>query len=196
MILECGCDETGRGSAIAEIYVCAVILDPAHPIKGLRDSKKLTAGKREELAAEIKQFALSWSVATATLEEIEQLNVHHANLLAMKRAIERLAVKPDQVFVDGSHVPAIDIPVVAIVKGDDKIPAISAASIVAKVARDRAIMDYHQAYPQYGFDHHKGYLTKVHLEALQKYGPCPIHRKNYSPVRESLIGKQQLILFE
>jgi len=185
-MIECGCDEAGRGSAIAEIYVGAVILDPNQPIEGLRDSKKLTVRKREELAEKIKCTALSWSLAKATLEEIEELNVHHANLLAMKRAIEGLSIKPDMVYVDGLHIPAIDIPAEAIVKGDDKIPAISAASILAKVARDQAVLEYHKLYPQYGFDKHKGYLTKKHMESLQAFGPCPLHRKSYKPIKALL----------
>ncbi|MBP1764459.1 MAG: Ribonuclease [Firmicutes bacterium] len=185
-MIECGCDEAGRGSAIAEIYVAAVILDPNQPIEGLRDSKKLSVRKREELAEIIKHSALSWSLAKATLEEIEQLNVHHANLLAMKRAIEGLSLQPDKVYVDGLHVPAISIPAEAIVKGDDKIPAISAASILAKVSRDQAMMEYHKLYPQYGFDKHKGYLTKKHMETLETFGPCPIHRKSYKPIKALL----------
>jgi len=179
----CGCDETGRGSGAAEIFVCACILNPDRPIIGLKDSKKLTAKQRETLAHEIKQYALSWCIAKASLIEIEQLNVHHATLLAMKRAIQGLTLTPDKVLIDGCHIPKLDIPAVAIIKGDDKIPAISAASILAKVTRDHVMTKYHQIYPEYGFDVHKGYFTKRHLEALKKYGPCPIHRKSYAPIR-------------
>ncbi|ABO50564.1 Ribonuclease H [Desulforamulus reducens MI-1] len=198
MVLECGVDETGRGSCISGIYASACILDPAHPIEGLRDSKKLSARKREILAEEIKQYALSWCIAQASLEEVEQLNVHHATLLAMKRAIEGLSIRANKVYVDGIHLPEVDIPAEAIVKGDDLIPAISAASILAKVARDGAMLEYHEKYPQYGFNSHKGYLTKAHREALKKYGPSPIHRKTYAPIRELLVGKdnEQIEMFE
>jgi ribonuclease HII len=178
-VVECGCDEAGRGAGAAEIYVGAVILNSEHPIAGLADSKKLTARKRETLSEEIKLHALSWRIEKASLEEIERLNVLHATLIAMKRAVEGLKIKPDKVFVDGNHAPRLDIPVEAIVKGDAKIPSISAASILAKVARDQAMIEYHRIYPEYGFDVHKGYLTKEHLERLRICGPCPIHRKSF-----------------
>ena len=184
ILLECGCDEAGRGSGVGEIYVGAVILNPECPIEGLADSKKLSARKREALCEKIKLYALSWRIETASLEEIERLNVLQATLLAMKRAVEGLKIKPDRVFVDGNHAPRLDVPVDAIVKGDAKIPAISAASILAKVARDQAMIEYHVLYPEYGFDVHKGYFTKKHVAALHKHGPCPIHRKTYAPVRE------------
>ncbi len=186
MILSAGVDEAGRGSGVAEIYVCATILDPKKPIAGLNDSKKLTAGRRRELTEIIKERALAWSLATAGLEEIEGLNVLGATLLAMKRAVEGLSVLPDKVLIDGNRAPAIDIPTETIIKGDVKIPEISAASIVAKVERDLAMMKYHELYPEYGFDVHKGYFTKSHLAALDKYGPCPIHRKTYAPVKRLL----------
>jgi ribonuclease HII len=183
-ILECGCDEAGRGSAAAEVYAAAVILNPEHVIEGLADSKKLTAARRETLSGEIKLYALGWCVAIAATEEIDRLNVLRAALLAMKRAVEGLKIRPDMVFVDGNHTPEIDIPVKAIVKGDAKVAAISAASILAKVARDQAMREYHSLYPEYGFDVHKGYLTKDHLEALRKFGPCAIHRRTYAPIRD------------
>jgi ribonuclease HII len=179
MIKECGCDEAGRGAGAAEVYVGAVILNPERPIKGLADSKKLPARRREALSEEIKLFALSWCIEKASVEEVETFNVLQATLLAMKRAVEGLTIRPDKVFIDGNHTPKLDIPVEAIIKGDDKVPAISAASILAKVARDQAMVEYHRIYPQYGFDIHKGYLTQEHLKALQKYGPCPIHRKTF-----------------
>jgi ribonuclease HII len=179
MIIECGCDEAGRGAGAAEVYVGAVILNPARPIKGLADSKKLPVRRREALSEEIKLFALSWCIEKASVEEVETFNVLQATLLAMKRAVEGLTVRPDKVFIDGNHTPKLDIPVEAIVKGDDKVPSISAASILAKVARDHAMVEYHRLYPEYGFDIHKGYLTQEHLKALQKYGPCPIHRKTF-----------------
>lgn len=182
----CGCDEVGRGAGAAEIFVCAVILDPAKPIEGLTDSKKLTALRRQVLAAEIQEKALSFCIATASLEEIERLNVLHATLLAMKRAVEGLHVKPAKALIDGNRAPCLAIPTETIIKGDLLIPAISAASIVAKVARDQVMINYHDLYPQYGFHHHKGYFTKEHLAALKKYGPCPIHRITYGPVKAVL----------
>jgi len=182
----CGCDEVGRGAGAAEIFVCAVILDSANPIVGLTDSKKLTAARRKVLSAEIQTKALSFCIATASLAEIEQLNVLQATLLAMKRAIEGLSIKPDKALIDGNQAPRLAIPTETIIKGDLTIPAISAASIVAKVARDQLMIDYHDIYPQYGFQHHKGYFTKEHLLALEKYGPCPIHRVTYGPVKAVL----------
>jgi ribonuclease HII len=186
MIIECGCDEAGRGAGAAEVYAGAVILDPQRPIVGLADSKKLTARRREALSDEIKQKALSWCIATASLEEIEKINILHASMLAMKRAVEGLHVRPGKVLVDGNHLPRLEMPAEAIIKGDDKVPAISAASILAKVARDRAMVEYDQQYPEYGFSVHKGYFTKVHMQALRQFGPCPIHRKTYGPIRELL----------
>ncbi len=192
-MIVCGVDETGRGSSISGVWVSACILDPNNPIEGLRDSKKLSAKKREALVEEIKAKAICWNVEIATLEEVEQLNVLNATLLAMKRAVEGLRIQPDRVFVDGNTLPDLAIPAEAIVKGDDLIPAISAASILAKVARDKAVRELHREYPHYGFDKHKGYLTKNHMAALQKYGPSPIHRKTYAPIRNLL--HMQLELF-
>lgn len=182
----CGCDEVGRGAGAAEIYVCAVILDPNRSISGLADSKKLSAAKREFLAAEIKEKALSLCIATASLAEIEKLNVLHATMLAMKRAVEGLSIQPDKAMIDGNRAPSLVIPTETIIKGDSLIPAISAASIVAKVARDQKLVEYATLYPQYGFENHKGYFTKEHLAALEKYGPCPIHRITYGPVKALL----------
>jgi ribonuclease HII len=179
MNIECGCDEAGRGAGAAEVYVAAVVLHIDRPVAGLADSKKLSARKREALSEEIKRLALSWSIDKASVEEVDTLNVLQATLRAMKRAVEGLKIKPDRVLIDGNHTPKLDIPVEAIVKGDDKVPSISAASILAKVARDQAMVEYHRLYPEYGFDVHKGYLTREHLRALQKYGPCPIHRKTF-----------------
>jgi ribonuclease HII len=179
IIVECGCDEAGRGAAAAEVYVAAVILNPDHTIEGLADSKKLSAHKRDILDEEIRLYALSWCIDKASVEEVERFNVLQATLLAIKRAVEGLKIRPERVLVDGNHKPNLKIPVEAIVKGDAKIPAISAASILAKVARDRAMVEYHRLYPEYGFDIHKGYLTKGHIEALRRHGPCPIHRKSF-----------------
>lgn len=183
-----GADEVGLGSAAYHVYSAAVILDPERPVKGLADSKKLTAKRRRELSEEIREKALAWCVAVADLEEIETLNVRRAALLAMRRAVEGLCVKPDLVFVDGNLLPELSVPAHAVVRGDEAIDCISAASIIAKVARDEAMLECHRQYPQYGFDSHKGYLTATHRAALREHGPCPLHRKTYAPVRELLAG--------
>jgi ribonuclease HII len=183
-----GADEVGLGSAAHSVYSAAVILDPERPIVGLADSKKLTARRRRELSKEIREKALAWCVATADLEEIETLNVRRAALLAMRRAVEGLCVTPDFVFVDGNLLPDLSVPAHAVVGGDAAIDCISAASIIAKVERDEAMMECHRLYPQYGFDSHKGYLTATHRAALRRHGPCAIHRKTYAPIRELLAG--------
>lgn len=190
VFLEGGVDEVGRGSCISGVWAAAVILDPERPIEGLRDSKKLTPKRREALSEEIKANALCWNIGKTSVEEVERLNVHFATLLAMKRAVEGLTVIPHKIYVDGIHTPDIVIPVEAVIKGDDLIPSISAASILAKVERDRVMVRYHQEYPQYGFDKNKGYLTKEHMTALQEHGPCPIHRKTYEPI-SNLLSQQQ-----
>lgn len=181
-----GVDEAGRGPLAGPVVAAAVILDPMRPIDGLRDSKKLTEASRERLAAEIKERALDWSVAHATVEEIDELNILHATMLAMKRAISGLTVRPSLVLVDGNRVPRIDLPVNAIIQGDDKIAAISAASIIAKTTRDHWLEELDERYPEYGFAKHKGYGTKEHLEALAKYGPLPVHRKSFGPVKQAI----------
>lgn len=183
-----GADEVGLGSAAFHVYSAAVILDPERPVRGLADSKKLTPKRRRELSEEIKKKALAWCVAVADLEEIETLNVRRAALLAMTRAVEGLCVTPDLVFVDGNLLPELSVRAHAVVRGDDVIDCISAASIVAKVARDEAMQECHRQYPQYGFDSHKGYLTATHRAALKEHGPCPLHRKTYAPIRELLAG--------
>ncbi len=184
--LICGVDEVGRGAGAGEIYCAAVILDPERPITGITDSKKISAKKRETLAAEIREQATAWCIATASLQDIIDLNVLHATMLAMKRAVEGLPTTPDQTFIDGNQAPQLNIAVETVIKGDLKIPAIGAASIIAKVARDRKMVELHESYPEYGFDKHKGYLTKQHLEALQKHGPCTIHRVTYAPIKKLL----------
>ncbi len=181
-----GVDEAGRGPLAGPVVAAAVILDPMRPIDGLRDSKKLTEASRERLAAEIKERALDWSVAHATVEEIDELNILQATMLAMKRAISGLTVRPSLVLVDGNRVPRIDLPVNAIIQGDDKIAAISAASIIAKTTRDHWLVELDERYPEYGFAKHKGYGTKEHLEALAKYGPLPVHRKSFGPVKQAI----------
>jgi ribonuclease HII len=181
-----GVDEAGRGPWAGPVYAAAVILDPARPISGLADSKKLSAAKREQLFDVIKQDALSWAFATASVEEIDTLNILQASLLAMKRAVENLSVQPQQILVDGLHCPKVTMPARAIVKGDSKEPAISAASILAKVARDHAMQALHARYPQYGFDRHKGYGTALHMTALAEHGVSLVHRRSYAPIKKLL----------
>ena len=187
-LVECGVDEVGVGSAIAEVYAAACILDPARRINGLRDSKQLTAERRKQLSQRIQERALDFCIATASLEEVNQLNVFGATMLAMQRAVQGLKLKPDIVLIDGNRMPRLSIPARTIVKGDAKVRSISAASILAKVARDDTMLQYHEQYPNYGFADNKGYLTEFHLATLKQFGPCPIHRKNYAPVRILLEG--------
>ena len=186
MTLFCGADEAGRGPIAGPVFAAAVILDPDHPIAGLKDSKKLSEHRRDELALEIKQYARAWAIAECSIEEIDELNILHASMLAMKRAIESLAIRPELALIDGNRCPKLAIAVKAIVKGDDKVPAISAASILAKTARDAVMLDLHRQYPEYGFDRHKGYPTAYHLEQLSIHGVSPVHRKTYAPVRKIL----------
>lgn len=181
-----GVDEAGRGPLVGSVVAAAVILDPQNPIEGLNDSKKLSEKKRNSLAIEIREKALAWSVSSVDEKEIDRINILQASLLAMKRAVESLSQSPDMVLVDGNKCPDISYKVEAIVKGDSKVAAISAASILAKVDRDRQMVELHEQYPQYGFDRHKGYPTKVHMELLNQHGPCPLHRKSFSPVKKLL----------
>lgn len=183
-----GVDEVGRGCLAGPVVVAAVILDPNRPIKGLRDSKKLSAKKREELAEEIKEKALAWSVAAMGPEVIDKINILQATLEAMKAAVEKLPVEPDFVQVDGNKLPKWKWLSEAIVKGDDKVEWISAASIIAKTTRDAYMCKIAKLYPQYGFEHHVGYGTAEHIKALKAYGPTPIHRKTFAPVREVIDG--------
>ncbi len=185
-ILICGADEAGRGPLAGPVYAAAVILDGKRPIAGLADSKKLSERKRDLLADEIRQHAAAWAIASATAAEIDEINILQASLLAMKRAIEALSLRPQEVLVDGLYCPQTGIPSRAVVKGDSKIAEISAASILAKTARDAAMLELHLAYPQYGFDAHKGYPTAVHLAAIRQHGIIPEHRKSFRPVRELL----------
>lgn len=180
--LMAGVDEAGRGPLMGPVVAAAVILDELRPIKGLADSKKLTALQRDKLYDEIRAKALCCSIAQASVEEIDELNILQATLLAMKRAVEGLRLKPHKVLVDGNRLPKLDILAEAIVKGDALIPAISAASILAKVYRDRWCAEYDQQFPQYGFAGHKGYGTAAHLAALRAHGACPQHRKSFAPV--------------
>ena len=184
--LVAGVDEAGRGPLAGPVVAAAVILDDCQPIKGLADSKTLTALRREKLFDEIRAKALCCSIAQASVEEIEQLNILQATLLAMSRAVDGLRLKPVKVLVDGNRLPLLDVLAEAIVKGDSLVPSISAASILAKVQRDRWCVEYDLQFPQYGFAKHKGYGTAEHLEALRLHGACPQHRKTFRPVAEAM----------
>jgi ribonuclease HII len=176
-------DEAGRGPLAGPVIAAAVILDPARPIAGLADSKALSASRRERLAEEIRSRAIACSVASASVEEIDSLNILRASLLAMRRAVEGLALMPARVVVDGPHCPRLEIPVCGIVRGDATRASIAAASILAKVARDAEMLALHRIHPVYGFDRHKGYPTAAHVAALREYGVCAAHRRSFAPVR-------------
>ena len=182
----CGVDEAGRGPLAGAVFAAAVILDPNKPIAGLGDSKKLSEKKRDFLAGEIKEKALAWAIASCSAEEIDEINILQASLLAMKRAVESLSLQPDELLVDGLHCPKLSIPMRAIVQGDSKEACISAASILAKTARDAELYILDEQYPQYGFAKHKGYPTPLHMQMLALHGVLPIHRKTYAPVRRLL----------
>lgn len=184
----CGVDEAGRGPLAGPVFAAAVILDPARPIAGLRDSKKLSEARRDELAIEIKSHALAWAIAQCSEAEIDTLNILQASMLAMRRAVESLTVQPTLALIDGNRCPVMAVRSEAIIKGDDKVAAISAASILAKTARDAALVVLHEQYPHYAFDQHKGYPTALHLERLRLHGVSPVHRKSYGPVRALLAG--------
>jgi ribonuclease HII len=184
--LICGVDEAGRGPLAGPVFAAAVILDPARPINGLRDSKKLSEAQRDALAIEIKANALSWSIAQCSEQEIDTLNILQATMLAMRRAVEGLCTQPSLALIDGNRCPVMSVRSEAIIKGDDKVQAISAASILAKTARDAALHVLHQQYPQYAFDQHKGYPTALHMERLREHGVSPVHRRSYAPVRALL----------
>jgi ribonuclease HII len=186
--LVAGVDEAGRGPLAGPVVAAAVILDELKPIRGLKDSKQLTALARERLYDEIRAKALCCSVAQASVDEIDKLNILHATMLAMRRAVEGLRLKPGKVLVDGNRLPVLKIAAEAIVQGDTKVKSISAASILAKVHRDRLCLALHEEHPQYGFDGHKGYATAEHLAALRTHGACVHHRRSFAPVREALEG--------
>ena len=186
IILICGVDEAGRGPLAGPVCAAAVILDADNPIDGLADSKELSEKQRDILAPIIRERALAWAVAYAEVGEIDRLNILQATLLAMRRAVLALPIQPQQVLVDGLHCPQIDIPIQAIVQGDSKVAAISAASILAKTARDALMLQLHEQYPHYGFADHKGYPTAAHLAALREHGVSPVHRRSFRPVRELL----------
>lgn len=184
-----GVDEAGRGPLAGPVVAAAVILDPRCPIDGLADSKRLTAKRRERLHDLICERALCCSVAEASVEEIDRLNILHATMLAMQRAVAGLRLRARLVLVDGNRLPALELPAEAVVRGDALVPAISAASIVAKVRRDRLCQQLEEQYPDYGFATHKGYGTAAHLAALQRLGPCPQHRRSFAPVAAALAGQ-------
>ena len=184
--LICGVDEAGRGPLAGPVMAAAVILDPAHPIAGLRDSKKLSEARRDLLAIEIKKYALAWAVAECSEQEIDELNILQATMLAMRRAVEALSITPTLALIDGNRCPVMAVRAEAIVKGDDKVQAISAASILAKTARDHRLLALHLVYPQYALDQHKGYPTALHMARLLEHGVSPIHRKSYAPVKALL----------
>lgn len=181
-----GVDEVGRGPLVGAVVTAAVILDPNKPIQGLADSKKLSEKKRLLLAEEIKEKALSWSLGRAEPEEIDELNILHATMLAMQRAVAGLHIQPDFVLVDGNRIPQLTMPAQAVVKGDSLVQEISAASILAKVARDLEMDELDKQYPNYGFAKHKGYPTKLHFEKLEEFGATPFHRKSFTPVKKIL----------
>jgi len=183
-----GVDEVGRGPLAGDVVAAAVILDPQRPVDGLRDSKKLSPRRRLELAELIRERALAWSVARASVAEIDELNILQASLLAMHRAVQGLAMQPGYVLVDGNRLPRWDYPSEPVVKGDDRVPAIAAASILAKVQRDSELIALEDEYPGYGFASHKGYPTAAHLQALLTLGVTPVHRRSFGPVKKILAG--------
>ena len=192
VIWVCGVDEAGRGPLVGAVVAGAVVLDPHNPIEGLKDSKKLSAARREFLYEQIMEKAKAWGVGEASPTEIDSINILQATMLAMRRAIEDLATRlgewPSKALIDGNRCPELPIAAEAIVKGDTKEPAISAASIVAKVTRDRQMIALHEQHPQYGFDQHMGYPTEAHFAALKQHGACTEHRKSFAPVRRVLEG--------
>lgn len=191
----CGVDEAGRGPLAGPVYAACVVLDPAYKIAGLADSKALSEKKRNSLALAIKAHAKAWAIAFASVEEIDRLNILQASLLAMKRAVESLAFVPGEVLVDGNQCPRLSLSVGsmrAIVRGDSLVPEISAASILAKTARDAEMQVLHQQYPQYGFDRHKGYPTAMHIAALQQHGVSVVHRRSFSPVRKVMMNEESI----
>ncbi|MDZ7279417.1 ribonuclease HII [Pantoea eucrina] len=191
-----GVDEVGRGPLVGDVVTAAVILDPARPIAGLADSKKLSEKRRVALYDEIKDKALAWCIGRANPEEIDRLNILHATLLAMQRAVAGLSITPDFVLIDGNRCPALAMPAQAVVKGDSLVQEISAASILAKVTRDREMAELDRLFPQYGFAQHKGYPTALHREKLMQFGATPHHRRSFAPVRNALIDAEVMAASE
>jgi len=192
LLLICGVDEAGRGPLAGPVFAACVILDPSRQIRGLADSKVLAPERREVLAGRIKERALAYAIASASAEEIDEINILRASLLAMSRAVAALNMTPHEVLVDGNQLPPVSLPCRAIVGGDASVRSISAASILAKTARDAHMRELHAVRPEYGFDKHKGYSTPEHLSALRAHGVCQFHRKTFAPVREILV---QAVLF-
>lgn len=190
--LVAGVDEVGRGPLCGAVVTAAVILDPNRPILGLNDSKKLTEAKRERLYDEIMEKALCWCIARAEVDEIDRLNILHATMLAMQRAVEGLSITPKLALIDGNRCPKLAVPSAPVIQGDAKVPAIAAASILAKVSRDREMAAFDLIYPGYGMAGHKGYPTAVHLEALARLGPTPIHRRSFGPVRDAYAVREAI----
>ncbi|KTC41591.1 ribonuclease HII [Pseudomonas putida] len=190
--LVAGVDEVGRGPLCGAVVTAAVILDPRRPILGLNDSKKLTEARRELLYDEICEKALAWCIARAEVEEIDRLNILHATMLAMQRAVQGLSITPKLALIDGNRCPQLDVPSAPVIQGDAKVPAIAAASILAKVSRDREMSAFELIYPGYGMGGHKGYPTPVHLEALARLGPTPIHRRSFAPVRSAWQARESI----
>lgn len=188
-----GVDEVGRGPLAGDVVTAAVILDPNKPITGLADSKKLTERRRQQLAIEIREKALFWHIARASIAEIDQYNILQATMMAMVRAVDGLELRPEYVAVDGNRMPDWNYSGETVVKGDDKVPAISAASIIAKVCRDNEMCMFDQQYPGYGFAAHKGYGTKQHIQAIKQLGPSPIHRHSFDPVKSMLANKSLIM---
>ena len=182
--LVCGVDEAGRGPLAGPVVAAAVILDPQRPIDGLYDSKKLSAKRREALAVVIRERALAWAVAEASVDEIDRVNILQASFLAMRRAVESLSLRPEKALIDGNRCPGLDCPAEAIVGGDGKVASIAAASILAKTVRDAGMLVLHAEFPMYGFDRHMGYPTAFHLQALREHGPSSVHRRSYAPVAQ------------
>lgn len=185
-----GVDEVGRGPLAGPVVAAAVVLDPQHEICGLTDSKKLSTKRREQLAAEIRETSTGWSLGRCEFDEIDDLNIFQATLMAMRRAVDGLNCEPGFILVDGKHCPAWPWPSLAVVGGDAKVPAISAASIIAKVNRDNEMLEMHDRYPEYGFDRNKGYPTAEHLSAIQRVGICAIHRRSFGPVKRAIEQSQ------
>jgi ribonuclease HII len=196
-VLLCGVDEVGRGSAVGDVFAAACILPADHGLK-LKDSKKLTIRQREKLALQIRRQAIAWAIGRASCVEINHINIHRASLLAMERAVLKLAVQPDRIIVDGKFPLSLALPCCSLIGADDTVPVVSAASILAKVARDAYMDGLHRQYPDYAFDKNRGYLTLTHKEALVRYGPCAEHRIHYRPVRaviEAQVGSEEPNLF-
>ena len=189
---QAGVDEVGIGPLAGPVVAAAVLLDPNRPIDGLADSKAISAKKREEMASVVRECAAAWSISFASIAEIDQMNILQASHLAMQRAVQSLRLEPQMIFVDGNKTPRFSVPCVAVVKGDQRIPQISAASILAKVARDEVMADLAQQFPGYGFERHMGYPTRAHFEALQQLGPTPVHRRSFAPVQAALAAHPQI----